>query len=85
MATNLPVTIDVDNADDPNRPTVQQHQQHHDIIHAETNRLSAYGIVRLVHNGTAYPARPANSPYAEWVGPVEPTGAVAGDTWVNTA
>lgn len=40
MATNLPVDIDATNADDGTRPTVKTHQQHHDTVHAEVNRLS---------------------------------------------
>lgn len=34
---------------------------------------------------TAGTARPTGSTYVEWVGPVSPTNAVDGDTWVNTA
>lgn len=30
-------------------------------------------------------ARPTGSKYVEWVGPVEPTNAIDGDTWVNTS
>ena len=40
-------------------------------------------VARAVHNGSAYPSRPAAT-YVEWVGPTAPTGAVNGDTWVNT-
>lgn len=29
--------------------------------------------------------RPSGSTYVEWVGPVEPTNAIDGDSWVNTA
>lgn len=30
-------------------------------------------------------ARPTGSKYVEWVGPVEPTNAIDGDTWVDTS
>lgn len=40
----------------------------------------------LVHNGTAYPARPAGlaAGLAEYHGPTEPTDWLTGDTWVET-
>ena len=41
-------------------------------------------VARVLHNGTSYPARP-NFTYVEWVGPTQPTGAVNGDTWVQTS
>lgn len=41
-------------------------------------------LARVIHDGTNYPARP-DVDYVEWVGPVEPTAMVEGDSWVNTA
>ena len=44
-------------------------------------------VRRVVHNGTAYPARPSSSivaaGYVEFVGPDEPSDALDGDTWVQ--
>lgn len=45
----------------------------------------AANVTRVLHNGTAYPARPTGATYVEWVGPVAPTAQITGDTWVNTA
>lgn len=42
-------------------------------------------IVRVLHNGTTYPARPTGVTYVEWVGPTQPTEQINGDTWVATA
>lgn len=42
-------------------------------------------IVRVLHDGSNYPARPTGVTYVEWVGPTQPTAQVAGDTWVATA
>lgn len=53
MPTNLPTDIDATNADDPNRPTVKTHQQQHDIIHGEINRMSA-GILVATTQTAAY-------------------------------
>lgn len=42
--------------------------------------------VRLVHNGTTYPARPdVPAGMAEYVGPSEPSDWTDGDTWTETA
>ena len=54
------------------------------VIRADDTRLLA-NVTRVLHNGTAYPARPTGATYVEWVGPTTPAGAVNGDTWVNTA
>jgi hypothetical protein len=40
---------------------------------------------RVYWTSGASPARPSTTTYVEWVGPTSPTGAVDGDTWVNTA
>lgn len=43
-------------------------------------------VVRLVHNGSAYPSRPSDATYVEWIGPVDPdTAAEDGDTWMDTS
>lgn len=42
-------------------------------------------ITRLVHNGTAYPARPAILAPVEYVGPTMPTDMEEGDSWTNTS
>lgn len=41
----------------------------------------------LVHNGTAYPARPTGAPagMVRYVGPSSPTGALSGDEWLDTS
>lgn len=54
------------------------------IVRADDARLLA-NVTRVVHNGTSYPSRPTGATYVEWVGPTQPTGAINGDTWVNTA
>lgn len=53
---------------------------------------SGFGLVgdiarRLIHNGTAYPARPvgAAAGLVEYIGPTEPVDWLDGDTWVQTA
>lgn len=49
--------------------------------------LNATFLTVLVHNGTAYPARPAGAPagLVRYVGPTSPTGALAGDEWLDTS
>jgi hypothetical protein len=42
-------------------------------------------VQRIVHGATAGTARPTGSTYVEWIGSVQPTNAISGDTWVNTA
>lgn len=42
-------------------------------------------VLRIVHDGTNWPARPTYATYIEWVGPVVPPAATANDTWVNTS
>ena len=42
-------------------------------------------VHRVLHNGTAYPARPVGATYVEWVGPTAPPSPSTGDTWVNTS
>lgn len=37
------------------------------------------------HGATAGTARPLGYTSVEWVGSVEPTNAINGDTWINTA
>lgn len=37
------------------------------------------------HGSDASVARPSGYTSVEWIGSVEPTNAVNGDTWVNTA
>lgn len=40
-------------------------------------------VMRVLYNGAPYPARPPVV-YVEWVGPVQPTDAIDGDTWIDT-
>lgn len=40
-------------------------------------------VMRVLYNGAPYPVRPPVV-YVEWVGPVQPTDAVDGDTWIDT-
>ena len=61
---------------------------HHDdryYTETEVNSLLAEKVTRLIHNGSSYPARPSGASYVEWVGPTQPTGAINGDTWVQTS
>lgn len=44
---------------------------------------NGYGIVN--HGATADTARPSGFAYIHWVGSVEPTNAINGDTWVDTS
>ena len=37
------------------------------------------------HGATASTARPAGYTSVEWIGSVEPTNAINGDTWINTS
>ncbi len=41
------------------------------------------GTMRVVHGAVASTARPS-VPFVEWVGSVEPTNAIDGDTWYQT-
>ncbi len=50
----------------------------------ETTR-SASGKGFVNHGATAGTARPTGYASIEWIGSVEPTNAINGDTWVNTA
>ncbi len=48
---------------------------------ATTNSVNMQRIIFTV----ASQARPTGTAYVEWVGPVAPTNAINGDTWVSTA
>ncbi len=47
-----------------------------------TKAINAKGYVN--HGATAGTARPSGYASIEWIGTVEPTNAINGDTWVNT-
>lgn len=49
-----------------------------------TATTNSFNTQRFIFT-TAGQARPTGTAYVEWVGPVEPTNAIDGDTWVNTA
>lgn len=42
-------------------------------------------IQRVDHGSAAAFTRPTGSTFVEWVGSVQPTGMIAGDTWMNTS
>lgn len=44
-------------------------------------------VFRLVYNTStsSYPARSPVAAYHDYVGPVQPTGMVVGDTWADTS
>jgi hypothetical protein len=52
---------------------------------AALTALTATAVRRLIHNGSAYPARPSDLPAgcAEYVGPTQPTTWLDGDTWIE--
>ena len=86
--TSLSTNLDSTYADDPNDPSVKIHQQDHDTLAVAVNALTAAPVLMvLVHNGSAYPARPpgAAAGAARYVGPTQPTTWLAGDEWVNNA
>lgn len=47
--------------------------------------LSTSGKGVVQHGATAGTARPTGFAFVEWVGSVEPTNAIDGDTWIDTA
>lgn len=49
------------------------------------NKLSAYVMFTVNHGGTAGTTRPDVPGAVTWIGSVEPTNAVNGDVWVETA
>ena len=51
----------------------------------EANVSSAGAEIRVDHGATAGTSRPSVSGYVLWVGSVEPTNAINGDRWQNTA
>lgn len=50
---------------------------------SKASLTSAKGFVN--HGSTAGTARPSGYVSVEWYGSVEPTNAINGDTWINTA
>lgn len=55
------------------------------FVSDDDTRLLA-NVTRVLYNSgtSSYPARTPNAQFVEWVGPVEPSGALPGDTWVQT-
>jgi hypothetical protein len=49
------------------------------------DQVTRNSVVRVVHTGSAWPARPAYATYVEWMGPSQPPGMTQVDTWVNTS
>ncbi len=41
-------------------------------------------VARVVYTAGAYPARPTNALYVEWVGPTTPVAMTSKDTWVQS-
>lgn len=54
----------------------------HNIIAAD--KVAATGKGWVNHGSTAGTARPSGFASVEWYGSVEPTNAIAGDTWIDT-
>lgn len=74
----------VDNTSDAGKPVSTAQQTALDAKATEATRTaSGKGFVN--HGAVAGTARPTGYASIEWVGSIEPTNAVNGDTWVNTA
>lgn len=56
-----------------------------DTADAVDTALGANGKGVVQHGATAGTARPTAFAFIEWVGSVEPTNAIDGDTWIDTA
>ncbi len=88
--TLLPVTKadvglgSVDNTPDAGKPVSAAAQTALDLKTNETTR-SASGTGFVNHGATAGTSRPTGYASIEWFGSVEPTNAVNGDSWINTA
>lgn len=80
MATRT-VTTDLAVSGTVNATTLQQGGS--GVALAST--LSSNGKGYVNHGSTAGTARPSGFASIEWTGSVEPTNAINGDTWVNTA
>lgn len=57
----------------------------HDSDYVALATLSSAGKGVVAHGATAGTARPSGFASIEWIGSVEPTNAVDGDTWIDTA
>lgn len=74
----------VDNTPDSGKPVSTAQQTAFDLKVNETTRsASTKGFKN--HGAIAGTARPTGYASIEWYGSVEPTNAVDGDTWINTA
>lgn len=60
-----------------------EHDHASDYVALTTLSTSGKGVVE--HGATAGTARPSGFASIEWIGSVEPTNAVDGDTWIDTA
>lgn len=50
----------------------------------QTRLSGAPYVVTVNHGAVAGTARPAGAEVVNWIGSVEPTNAIAGDTWDQT-
>lgn len=60
-----------------------EHDHASDYVALTTLSTAGKGVVE--HGATAGTARPSGFASIEWIGSVEPTNAVDGDTWIDTA
>lgn len=54
-----------------------------ELLGLKANLATAKGFVN--HGSTAGTVRPSGYTSVEWLGSVEPTNAIDGDTWVDTS
>lgn len=74
----------VDNTSDTNKPISSATQTALDLKVDETT-IAASGKGFVNHGATASTARPSGYASVEWVGSVEPTNAIDGDSWIDTS
>lgn len=74
----------VDNTSDVNKPISSATQTALDLKVDKTT-LAASGKGFVNHGATAGTVRPSGYASIEWVGSVEPTNAVDGDSWIDTS
>lgn len=55
------------------------------LFEQQANPLASVGnVTRVLHDGSAYPARPASAVYVDWYGPTKPASMAAGDSWTDS-
>ena len=90
MAAEYPDAVPTIAADKVNATEQEDdHPAHHNQLAEEVvsiaTELKGSGKGFVNHGVTAGTARPTGHASIEWVGSVEPTNAVDGDTWIDTA